>query len=215
MSAELKQFLKEAENTPQGRLDGAYLYFAAALPETVSEAEYHDFVRQMSDADPNTRANGICGVAAAKQPASLDHLLKALKTEGDPFNRTMIVWCVRSLKAADPKTASALEEFLYAARDIDFQRCLLPNGRIVYVRFPSPMAGAAFEAFKALLTIRGKDYMVHGEGWRKFAERFEKNIDPRPCNEIDMSRFQNKPGASDFDANKEAQRLIDEFRKQK
>ncbi|MGB9623293.1 MAG: hypothetical protein ACPMAQ_00385 [Phycisphaerae bacterium] len=214
MSPELAQFRKEAEETPPARLDGAYLYFAAALPENVSEADYHDFVRQMSDSDPNTRANGICGVAAAKQPASLDHLLRALRTETDPFNRTMIVWCMRGY-ANDPRTGRALEEFLYGAKDIDFQRCLLPNGRIVYVRFPPPMAGAAFEAFKALLAIRGRDYMVHGEGWRRFAERFEKNIDPRPCGEIDMSRFQSRPGASDFDVNREAQRLIEEFRREK
>jgi hypothetical protein len=214
MSAELQQFRKEAEQTPQARLDGAYLYFAAALPENVSEADYHDFVRQMSEKDPNTRANGICGVGAARQPASPDHLIAALRTESDPFNRTMIVWCLRGHRD-NPRTAVALEEFLHTAKDIDFQRCLLPNGQIVYVRFPSPMAGAAFEAFKALLAIRGKDYMVHGEGWRKFAERFEKNIDPRPCSEIDMSRFESKPDASGFDVNKEAQRLIDEFRKQR
>jgi hypothetical protein len=214
MSAELARFRKEVESAPPAHLDGAYLYFAAALPENVSEADYHDFVRQMSDNDPNTRANGICGVGAARQPASLDHLLRALRTETDPFNRTMIVWCLRGYKD-DPRTAPAIEEFLCGAKDIDFQRCLLPNGRIVYVRFPPPMAGAAFEAFKALLAIKGRDYMIHGEGWRRFADRFERNLDPRPCGEIDISRFRSGPDASDFDVNREAQRRIDEFRKQK
>lgn len=214
MSAELAQFLKDAEETPQARLDGAFQYFAAALPEQVSETDYHDFVRQLSDSDPNLRANGVCGVAAAKQPASLDHLLVALRTEDDPFNRTMIVWCLRLYKD-DPRTAAALEEYLYHAKDIDFQRCRPPNGRIVYIRFPAPMAGAAFEAFKALLAIKGKDYMTRGEGWRKFAERFEKNVDPCPCNEINTARFRSQPDESSFDVNQEAQRLIDEFRKQK
>jgi hypothetical protein len=210
LSAELQQFRRQMEQTSPARLDGAYLYFAAALPDSVAQAEYHDFVRQMSDDDANKRANGICGVAAARQPASADHLLKALRTEPDPFNRTMIVWCLRRY-ADDRRVGDALETFMCQARDIDFQRCLAPPGRVVYIGFPPPFGGAAFEAFKALLAIRGRDYMLQGAGWQKFAERFEKNIDLKPCSSIDTARFKSEP--PEFDINKKAQEMIEDFRK--
>lgn len=209
-SAEIQQFRRQIEQTSPARLDGAYLYFAAALPESVSQAEYHDYVNQMADADANKRANGICGVAAAKQPASADHLLKALGREPDPFNRTMIVWCLRRF-ADDPRVGDVLETFVSEARDIDFQRCLAPPGRVVYVGFPPPFGGAAFEAFKALLAIRGREYMLQGDGWRKFAARFEKNVDLRPCGDIDTSRLRSE--LPEFDINRKAQEMIDDFRK--
>ncbi len=208
-SPELQQFRKRIEETSPARLDGAYLYFAASLPDRVSQAEYHDFVRQMADADANQRANGICGVGAARQPASADHLLRALRTEADPFNRTMIVWCLRAY-ADDERVAEALEAFLSTAKDIDFQRCLAPPGRVVYVGFPPPFGGAAFEAFKALLSMKGRDYMLNGDGWRRFAERFDRNIDLRPCSAIDTSRFKSEP--PEFDIHKKAQEMIEDFR---
>ncbi len=208
MPPALAEFRRQVEQTPANRLDAPYLYFVAALPDRVSEADYHDFVQQMSSDDPNTRANGICGVGAARQPASADHLLKALRDEADPFNRTMAVWCLRGYKA-DARVAEALEAFLVEAKDIDYQRCMVANGDVVFVRFPGLIGGAGFEAFKALLAIRGREYMLNGEGWRKFADRFVRNVDPQPCSAIDLSRFRSEPPR--FDIEEEARRRIREF----
>jgi hypothetical protein len=206
--AALVPFRRQLEQNAD-QLDANYRVFAAALPGTTTEVEYHDFVQQMSDPDPNVRANGICGVAAARRPASLDHLLRALNTESDPFNRTMIVWCLRQYEG-DPRVATALEGFIPKAPDIDFQRCLGPNNDIVYVRFPPPLAGAAYEAFKALLAIRGRAFALHGAGWKLFVDRFNQSIDIQPVTAIDMSRFESDR-AADINPRQRAREWIDEM----
>jgi len=210
LSPELRRFREYVARAAPGQLDSNYALFASALPDRVSDLEYYDFVRQMSEADPNTRANGICGVAAARRPASLDHLLRVLKTETDPFNRTMLVWCLR-LYAADPRVAPALEAFIDDAPDLDFQRAVGPGGRIIYITFPPPFAGAAYEAYKALLAIRGRENMTAGPGWERFAERFERHLNPQPVGAVDLSRFRSR--GPRLDPHRRADEWIDDLRR--
>jgi len=210
MSPELGQFREWFEKTPANQVDTAYRHFAAALPERVSDFEYQDFVKQMQSEDPNQRANGFCGVAAAKTPASLNHLLSALPTESDPFNRTMLVWCLR-LYESDRHVAPALEQYIATCKDIDLQRCLDPAGKVLYGRFPPPLSGAAYEAFKSLLATKGRETMLNGAGWRLFSERFERQIDIQPAGSIDMSRFQ--PDRPRSDPQQKAKEWIEEMQR--
>lgn len=210
LSPELRRFRDYVSQAAPGRLDSNYTVFASALPDRVADVDYYEFVRQMSDADPDTRANGICGVAAARRPASLDHLLRVVKTETDPFNRTMLVWCLR-LYAADPRVAPALEAFIDDAPDLDFQRAIGPGGRIIYITFPPPFAGAAYEAYKALLAIRGREHMIAGPGWERFADRFERHVNPQPVRAVDLSRFRShRPRV---DPHRRADEWIDDLRR--
>lgn len=186
-----RQSLLQADEVAWRRLDISYLQMKAALSQlAVNELEYQSFVDQLNSSDPDTRANGMSGVAASRSPAALDHLSRALKAERDVFNRTIAVWCIRTFET-DPRTPRILTDYLTSCGDLDLGRCLADNGAMVDFRSPFPLAG--WEALKGLVVLRGKADMLHGDGWRGFVTRINKTIDPMPLTAVNMDRLRGEP----------------------
>src|SRR5262249_3949595 len=99
------------------RLDASYLQFQAALGKNfVRDLDYPDYLKKLDSTDADSRADGMCGLAASKSPAAVDHLARALQAEPDPWNRTIAVWCLRY---CGHSATQVLTTYLAACRDID------------------------------------------------------------------------------------------------
>jgi hypothetical protein len=210
-------FKARIRETPWTQIDRAYIQVAQAIPfERASQ--YGDYVRQTQDADANVRANGYIGMVATNAKAAPNRLARALESEQDPYNRTIIVWCLRYTRDAggdrggsplSVKAAVALWDFVGRARDVDFGLCLDAQGRVVTYRSPFPLAGV--EALKALVDLRGVETMLEGPGWQHLMDRLSKHIDPAPL-QLDMERFNPdaKPRETDQQRAERLMRELDE-----
>ncbi len=195
------------------RIDFAYLQMKAALGNlVVRDIEYQTYVDQLKSADPDLRANGMCGVAASKSPAAIDHLARSLRSEPDPYNRTIAVWCLRCQPGAD-RIGRVLLEFLQTCPDVDLGRVLAADGTVR--AFRSPFPAAAFEAFKGLVTLRGKRDMLEGDGWRAFVKRVNTHIDPQPLTAIDLERLRSPRNTPRTDPDANVRRWIEEMREER
>lgn len=208
--AAFRDQLFNADDTQWRQLDMPNLRMRAALGQVVvRDMDYPQYVQQLDNADADIRADGLCGVAASKSRAAVDHLARALRSEPDPYNRTIAVWCLRSFES-DRRVADALMRYLTDCRDIDLGRCLAEDGSIQDFRSPFPLA--AFEAFKALASIRGKDDMLRGAGWRAFAARAERHVRPEPISVLNLDRLRGQAGQPRSDPAANARKWIDEMR---
>lgn len=213
-------FREQIRRTPWPQVDRAYLSFARAIPTQPPE-KYREYLKQTRDVDPNLRANGAIGITACDAEAAEGRLAKLLDEETDPNNRTMIVWCLRYTgrehalapvaRTSDVKSRGSagqtLWDFLGRAKDVDFGVCLDQQGHAV--PFRSPFALAGVEAFKALIALKGTDYMLDGPGWDRLVERLGKSIDPQPY-QIDAERL--RPESRKRESEKETlQRLMKEL----
>lgn len=206
--AAFREELLRADDAAWRRLDMGYYQMKAAVDQiVVTDLDVSDFVAQLRSPDPDTRANGLCGLAAARTPAGVDHLIRALKSEPDPYNRTLAVWCVRMFEP-DRRVTSALTEFLSHCRDIDLGRYLADDGTIRDFKSPFPLAG--MEAFKALVALRGRDDMLNGDGWRAFVDRVGRHIDPEPITSLNLQRLGARAGAPRTDPDENLRRWIEE-----
>ncbi|MCK6483134.1 MAG: hypothetical protein HUU22_02000 [Phycisphaerae bacterium] len=211
LSPQLAAFRNEllrADDAAWRRLDMGYHQMKAAVGQiVVAELDVSEFVAQLRSPDPDTRANGLCGLAAARTAAGVDHLIRALYNEPDPYNRTIAVWCLRMFEP-DRRVSKALSEFLSACRDIDLGRYLADDGTIRDFKSPFPLAG--MEAFKALVALRGRDDMLNGGGWRAFVERVGRHIDPEPITSLNLQRLGARAGAPRTDPDENLRRWIEE-----
>ncbi|MCK6456658.1 MAG: hypothetical protein L6Q92_09045 [Phycisphaerae bacterium] len=207
--AEFRQRLLEADEDRWRMLDMAYLQIAAALAQIrVEGLDYQDFLQQAESRDADIRANGICGLAASRRASAIDHLSRVLKSEPDPYNRTIIVWGLRTFD--DKRRVSrCLIDFIDTCRDIDLGRCLGPDGRVQ--DFSSPFPLAAFEAFKGLVQIEGKAEMLTGGGWTRFVERTRRSVHPEPLTAVDFSRLRGESNPR-TDPESRMRRWIEEMR---
>jgi hypothetical protein len=208
--AAFRDQLRHADAAAWRRLDFNYLQMQAALGQVqIRDLEYPDYVRQLASDDPDQRANGMCGLAAARSAAAIDHLARALRDERDPYNRTIAVWCLRH-RAGDRRVVDALTKYLATCRDIDLGRCIAADGQVRDFQSPFPLAG--FEAFKGLVELRGKADMLSGAGWDEFVRRLGTHIQPEPLTALNAARLERgpQPGRTDPDAN--VRKWLDEMR---
>lgn len=207
---EFRDTLLRADDTAWRRLDQNYTALKSVIDQlAVGGMDYQDYVDQLQSGDADTRANGMCGVAASRSPAAADHLTAALTREPDLFNRTIAVWCLRAT-GRDAQVDRALCDYLDASPDIDFGRYAGEDGKVRQFRSPFPLA--AFEAFKALAAIRGRRDMLNGEGWRLFAERAGRHQQLQPLSAIDLERLKGGRSAPRTNPEANARRWIEEMR---
>lgn len=172
---------------PVTQVDGPFMSFSRAVPREQAEA-YATYLGQTRSTDANTRANGIIGLVAANPRAAVSRLGRLLDSEPDPYNRTIIVWCLRY--CGDKAAQDVLWKYLAAARDADYGLCLASDGRVVSYRAVFPLA--AVEAFRALVALRGGEEMYDGKGWEHVMQRLETNIAPAPLS-VDLERLRPVP----------------------
>lgn len=212
LTPELEAFrtrLLNADDAQMRQLDASYYQFAAALRQAASDPKKDNHpADSLHSSDVDVRANAMCELAARRSPGALESLSRALRDDADPFNRTIAVWCLRSL-GSQPAVPAALSDFLDGCRDIDLGRYLADDGTTREFQSPFPLAG--FEAFKALLAMRGKAEMLDGDGWRRFVVRCGKRIQPEPITAIDESQRRGST-APRTDPYERARQWIDEMR---
>src|SRR5262249_52349171 len=112
-----REQLRKTTDADWRRLDAGYLQLQAALSKNfVRDIDYPDYLKKLESTNADARADGMCGLAASKSPAAVDHLARALQAESDPWNRTIAVWCLRY---CGHSAAKVLTTYLSGCRDID------------------------------------------------------------------------------------------------
>ncbi|MCG3127960.1 MAG: hypothetical protein CHACPFDD_02833 [Phycisphaerae bacterium] len=181
------EYRERSRRMPVTQVDGPFMTFSRAVPRE-QVGRYSSYLEQTRSADADTRANGIIGLVAANPRAAVSRLARLLDSEPDPYNRTIIVWCLRY--CGDAPAQDVLWKFLAAARDADYGLCLSADGRVATFRAVFPLA--AVEAYRALVALRGGEEMYDGKGWEQVMRRLEKNVDLAPL-DLDLERLRPAP----------------------